>query len=77
MSDHLKRSRAGGALAQPPIATGDHGRAVPSIASAMLAWLDRVRQRRVAYGLSDHMLKDVGLSRRDFGHESSRQFWRE
>lgn len=77
MSDHLKRSRAAGALAQPPIAAGDHGRAVPSIAGAVLAWLGRVRQRRVVYGLSDHMLKDVGLSRREAGHESNRQFWRE
>ncbi|MGH6893161.1 MAG: DUF1127 domain-containing protein, partial [Dongiaceae bacterium] len=44
--------------------------------SIVLIWLDRYRQRRTLHGLSDHMLKDMGVSRADVEREVSKQFWR-
>jgi uncharacterized protein YjiS (DUF1127 family) len=41
----------------------------------LLLWMDRVRQRRALGSLSDHMLKDLGLSRADTGFESGKRFW--
>lgn len=39
-------------------------------------WSERRRQRRALRGLSDHMLKDVGLSRGQAEYEGRRPFWR-
>ena len=45
-------------------------------ASETLAlWIERFRQRRARGTLSDHMLKDLGLSRSDAGRESGKRFW--
>jgi uncharacterized protein YjiS (DUF1127 family) len=41
----------------------------------LLLWMERVRQRRALTRLSDHMLKDLGLSRADTGFESGKRFW--
>ena len=41
-----------------------------------LLWLQRARQRRSLDSLSDHVLKDVGLSRADVAGEARKQFWR-
>jgi len=41
----------------------------------LLLWLDRYRQRQALDSLSDHMLKDLGLSRSDAGRESGKRFW--
>lgn len=41
----------------------------------LLLWLERRRQRRALGALSDHMLKDLGLSRADAGRESGKRFW--
>jgi uncharacterized protein YjiS (DUF1127 family) len=41
----------------------------------VLSWLDRVHQRRHLAQLSDHMLKDVGLTRADVEAETSKPFW--
>lgn len=41
----------------------------------VLLWLERRRQRRALSSLSDHMLKDLGLSRSDAGRESGKRFW--
>jgi uncharacterized protein YjiS (DUF1127 family) len=38
-------------------------------------WMERYRQRRALISLSDHMLKDLGLSRSDAGRESGKRFW--
>jgi len=51
----------------------------PSIAGraeVLLTWLERVRQRRHLGQLSDHMLKDIGLSRADVESETAKPFWR-
>jgi uncharacterized protein YjiS (DUF1127 family) len=42
-----------------------------------LGWLERVHQRRHLAMLSDHMLKDIGLTRADVEAEISKPFWRE
>ncbi len=39
-------------------------------------WIDRHRQRQTLCGLSDHMLKDIGVSRSEAEHESRKPFWR-
>lgn len=38
-------------------------------------WRERARQRRHLAGLSDHMLRDLGLTRGDVMAESSKPFW--
>ena len=41
-----------------------------------LIWLERARQRRQLAELSDHMLRDIGLTRADAWAESDKPFWR-
>ena len=43
----------------------------------VLAWFERARQRRQLGELSDHMLKDIGLSRADVEAEVTKPFWRQ
>ena len=42
----------------------------------MVAGLERARQRRALQRLSDQMLKDIGLTRRDAEIEIGKPFWR-
>jgi uncharacterized protein YjiS (DUF1127 family) len=42
----------------------------------VLSWLERVHQRRHLAQLSDHMLKDIGLTRGDVEAELAKPFWR-
>ena len=39
--------------------------------------LERSRQRRALRGLSDTMLRDIGLSRADVEREASKPLWRD
>ena len=41
----------------------------------LLTWLERARQRRHLRTLSDHMLRDIGLSRADVEGEAGKPFW--
>ncbi|NJM92778.1 MAG: DUF1127 domain-containing protein [Rhodospirillaceae bacterium] len=41
-----------------------------------IAWLERMRERRQLAGLSDGMLKDIGVSRADVEHVVEKPFWR-
>jgi uncharacterized protein YjiS (DUF1127 family) len=41
----------------------------------VLAWLDHARQRRHLGELDDRLLRDIGLSRTEVEHETSRPFW--
>ena len=41
-----------------------------------MAWHHRARQRRVLMELSDHLLRDIGISRADALAEATRPFWR-
>ncbi|MCE3250458.1 MAG: putative conserved small protein [Geminicoccaceae bacterium] len=42
---------------------------------AVLRWQELARQRRALAALSDHMLKDLGLTRVDALREAGRPFW--
>jgi uncharacterized protein YjiS (DUF1127 family) len=42
----------------------------------ILTWIERYRQRRLLGSLSDHMLKDMGVTRADVEREVVKQFWR-
>jgi uncharacterized protein YjiS (DUF1127 family) len=42
----------------------------------LLLWHERARQRRQLETLSDHMLRDIGLSRADVLAEATKPFWR-
>jgi len=44
-------------------------------AAAGSVWLDRSRQRRQLAQLSDHMLRDIGLTRADAWIEAEKRFW--
>ena len=41
----------------------------------LVTWHERARQRRLLSVLSDHMLRDIGLSRQDVSAEVSKPFW--
>jgi uncharacterized protein YjiS (DUF1127 family) len=43
---------------------------------APIAWLERMRERQQLAGLSDGMLKDIGVSRADVEHVVEKPFWR-
>jgi uncharacterized protein YjiS (DUF1127 family) len=45
-------------------------------AETLLSWLERAHQRRHLRTLSDHMLRDIGLSRADVESEAGKPFWR-
>ena len=40
------------------------------------SWRKRTRQRRELLELSDALLKDIGISRRDAWHEAHKPFWK-
>lgn len=44
--------------------------------SRLLLWQERGRQRRHLAELSDHLLRDVGLTREDVQREFGKGFWR-
>jgi uncharacterized protein YjiS (DUF1127 family) len=51
-------------------------RRVIGAVECLLTWQDRARQRHQLQCLSDHMLRDIGLTRADVLAESTRPFWR-
>jgi len=81
MAHEMKNPHPAGTIVRSPIAplrVANNPHAVfPGPFGILLTWLERYRQRPVVYGLSDHMLKDIGVSRADVERESSKQFWRE
>jgi uncharacterized protein YjiS (DUF1127 family) len=42
----------------------------------MLTWQQRARERAQLMQLSDHMLRDIGLSRATAAGEADKPFWR-
>ncbi len=42
----------------------------------LLIWQQRSRDRQQLQSLSDHMLRDIGLTRADVFAEASKPFWR-
>jgi uncharacterized protein YjiS (DUF1127 family) len=51
-------------------------RSLIRVAEAFLAWHDRARERRALMQLSDHMLRDIGISRAEAQGEAAKPFWR-
>jgi uncharacterized protein YjiS (DUF1127 family) len=49
---------------------------VQCLVTLLLTWQQRARDRRQLQSLSDHMLRDIGLSRADVWFEASKPFWR-
>ena len=47
------------------------------LADLISVWRQRSRQRRQLHGLSEHMLKDLGISRADVDCETSKRSWQE
>jgi uncharacterized protein YjiS (DUF1127 family) len=47
------------------------------LARILFLWHERTRQRRHLQSLSDHMLRDIGLSRADVRAEADKPFWRD
>ena len=52
------------------------GRGALVVAEGGLICLERARQRRQLRELSDHMLRDIGLTRADAWAEAEKPFWR-
>jgi uncharacterized protein YjiS (DUF1127 family) len=51
-------------------------RRVEGLVTLLLTWQQRARDRRQLESLSDHMLRDIGLTRADVFAEASKPFWR-
>jgi uncharacterized protein YjiS (DUF1127 family) len=87
VNDHrsVLRRQPTGAAAQAAVARFPllSGIALAIVASpiraseTVLTWLDRVHRRRTLDRLSDHTLKDIGLSRAGADCEARRPFWRD
>jgi uncharacterized protein YjiS (DUF1127 family) len=39
-------------------------------------WIDRARQRQALASLSDHELRDIGITRAEAAREAGKPFWR-
>lgn len=47
------------------------------LVTLLLVWQERFGGRRRLSRLSDHMLKDIGISRADAEREAGKRFWRQ
>jgi uncharacterized protein YjiS (DUF1127 family) len=65
-------------------ATGELRQAAPASAGSsrpfqlllrLETWLDRRRSRRALYGMTDHALKDIGLTKADLGRADPGSSW--
>ena len=50
-------------------------RALERAFDRLLTWQERARQRHQLASLSDHLLRDIGLSRADIMAETTKRFW--
>ena len=46
-----------------------------ALVERVLLWQQRLSERHSLRGMSDQMLKDIGLSRADIEREASKPFW--
>lgn len=51
------------------------GQALRNVWSTVKIWNARYRQRRELLALSDHMLKDIGITRAQAEDEGGKAFW--
>ncbi len=47
-----------------------------AVVAVLLAWSERHRMRRGLAALSEHSLRDIGLSRDEIMREAEKPFWR-
>ena len=66
---HRRTALGPSLLAMAAAAAGD-------IATRLMVWHDRARERRALLGLNDLQLSDIGISRADAGGEGDKPFWR-
>jgi len=52
-------------------------RTVQALPDMILRWQDRMAQRRQLAGMSERLLKDIGVSHADAAHEVAKPFWRD
>ena len=50
--------------------------ATSPVVTQLFTWLQRARYRQALQRLDEHMLHDIGISRADVDHETSKPFWR-
>lgn len=62
-------------LAQHAVDAGGLHRLFERICDRLLTWQERAHQRHHLEQLSDHMLRDIGLSRADIMAETTKRFW--
>ena len=48
-----------------------------NVFAVLLRWQERAEERHALESLSDHMLKDMGISRGDAASEARKPFWRD
>jgi uncharacterized protein YjiS (DUF1127 family) len=65
-----------GLRAAPARARSSWQTRLTGIIDRVLCWHERARERRQLLGLSDQMLRDIGLGRADVEAEASKPFWR-
>lgn len=65
---------AGQAICMPAVAARRNW-SLRGLIDILLTWHERARQRRQLLSLSDHLLKDIGISRADAAAEASKPFW--
>jgi uncharacterized protein YjiS (DUF1127 family) len=76
MSSHLRPAILNPAAAGPAGRSTERLRAALSwVILTLLRWQELARQRRSLAAMSDHMLKDLGLTRADALREAGRPFW--
>jgi uncharacterized protein YjiS (DUF1127 family) len=68
ISTHVGRPR--------PIAPKQSRRLRLGLLALLELWSERRRQRRALLELSDHVLKDIGISRSEALQEGRKPFWR-
>lgn len=65
-----------GSRAAAPAPAESWGALLSDLYLLVEGWVERRRQRRALYELSDELLKDIGVSRADALREAGKPFWR-
>ena len=72
----MQPTRDGMAELPRPMALGALPLRLCAVVDTLIEWRRRYRSRRQLRMLSDHMCKDIGISRTDAWREGSKPFWK-